>query len=598
MENRTRFNTFEFLNPTQSDFDILFSLYWTTEADLPVQWHCFKNHHEPVPNPGKDADPEALEAYKAAYAEENEITNKLYTIMEAKDDYMKEGGYNAILTPDEKERMEKFEAEFEATPDKTKEQFQKCSVFINDLLQEPNRRYAETLYDSKEDLENSFNQTLDGLTNDSFQWYVNRLKRNYKARIESLKAVEDPLPKEANDYIFSELTHNLNRCKRTYNQALDYTEIYLSLQLYAAKHAPDKFGEDTLNNFYQAIDRRILSWGIKPGKRSKQIERESSERIIHLAQDEMMYTPINHITREYMQLHPNKRNTNPDKETGNIEVYHNDIKSIWTDDGFKHALSVTGKKIFTIIMAASKKEKSDTVLLSRDELADRCYIDISTKAKRDKFSRDLKNIVYPLGSLCIRSSDNSTAGQINYFSSTNFDGHTLRAVIGQDYFKNVLPKIPVSQTPESFFMMKGQEDLELILIFCMALHYTRPDNIEHGTNGTVKIKTLVEWGKDVFNTASWKEKDKNQKVIRKKGQEKRCADRYKKALNTLASVKLKDGKPDFRYEFYPQNSDESKSIADTTPEEFLDGKIIFSFASIGCADKAITEKKSTGKSCK
>jgi hypothetical protein len=571
---------------TWTGIDDIFLKEWNNDIDLPHQWACFKMFHRGIEKPADDATPEEREEYTKARHEEYDTTNDLFTSANAKRKYLLNGGYNRVFTDAEREKFNEYKKNDSFNDLPTEEQIET----VHNLLKEPERRFAESLFNDPEELQHYFYDRLDEQTPDSFQWFNDRLKRNYKLIIADLKRIKDRPEqteelKQYNTELIKAYQHDLNCCRRTYSQASNYLRIYLSLYLYAAKHAPEKYGEDTLEKFNQAIDKKILSWKIKPGKRTKQLERDSSDRIIHLVQDEMIYTPINHITRQYLEHYPNKRNTKHNPESGKIEVFHNDIASIWTDPGFKRALSVTGKKVFTIIMAASKKSGSDTVYLNRDELAKRCYIDISTKAKRDKFSRDLKGIIQSLGSLCIRSEDRHTAEQVNYFSSTKFDGKTLRAVIGKDYYEKYLPKIPVSQTPESFFMMKGREDLELVLILSMAFQYTQSNNIAKGTNGTIKIQTLVEWGEDVFNTAHWNNR----------GQEKRCADRYKKALNTLASVRLKNGKPDFQFEFYPRNSDESKPIEDTTPEEFLDGKIRFSFTSINCADRSIEQENDKEK---
>lgn len=237
--------------------DNVFLNEWNNDPDLPHQWLCYKIFHKAVPEPEQGATPEALEEYRTAWREEYERTNNLITSANAKRNYLREGGYNAVFTDDEHTKFNEY---------KTSEEFNNLppaeqTKIMAELLQKPECRFAESLFTGREDLQQHFNDALAELTPDSFQWFIDRLQRNYKMIIHDIKrSLSASDTKESK--LLTAYQNDLKFCGNTHEFAAVYLRIYLSLYLYAAKHAPEKYGENTLDSFIKAISNKVLSWNL------------------------------------------------------------------------------------------------------------------------------------------------------------------------------------------------------------------------------------------------------------------------------------------------------------------------------------------------
>lgn len=259
--NKTLFHIDSITFTSGEGIDDIFVNEWNKDPDLPRQYACFKIFHRGIPQPAADATPEEREEYEKARHEEYSETDQLMTSGTLKRMYLVDGGYNKILTADEKKILDEYKTsrDFQDLP--LNEQKEK----IRELQREPNRRFAEYLFSDRKELRHYFYSQMDKRTPDSFQWFIDRMQRNYQMIIRDLKRIEaKPDRTEEQQQKDADLLRayqaDLNFTGRTREYAEIYLRIYLSLYLYSARHAPGKFGSDTLEEFNQAIEKKIESW--------------------------------------------------------------------------------------------------------------------------------------------------------------------------------------------------------------------------------------------------------------------------------------------------------------------------------------------------
>lgn len=514
------------------------------------------------------------------------------TSIETANEYLTVKGIHGIFTSDEYATLESYKQRLDEEWDNNKDfSLENVYQFVSDLLTAPKRRFIEQLFPDAEAIRGSFFKKLTDETKENHALFLFIAKHNCELIMSIYeREAEEAGPLEDNK-LYKTVKSMKWHCRRDYKSACDYLRIIASAELYAARNAADLYGDDLLNELEKAIEAKVHEWGFKPpqkkkGKRPERSERidTTSQAIEELIRGKTLFPPMNATLRNYTQLSHSMRNAEIDEYEHTVTKRRGNLTTIWTRYGDKNALaglSVMGKKIFILLISSmkdkcenNKPSKNRTIMFTRDQLADRCYINISTKPLKDKFTRDLHPMVRSLASQNQVWTDKGTTKQMNPFSVVEFDGKTLKATFTPEFVEEIAP-LPLVQYPEIYFQVSAKQEYEQILIENFACQYTNITNVKSGNNSRVTIKKAVEWVSDCFNASEWEERDGK----KHKGTTKRTADRMKKALQNIENMKT-NGKQDFEYEFYPKGKDKSKPIEKTTTDEFMNGTIEFMFHSI------------------
>lgn len=540
-----------------------------------------------------------LEGLKKEEAETKKAVEKftahidgIKTSIETANEYLTVKGIYGIFTSDEYATLESYKQRLDEEWDNNKEfSLDKVYQFVSDLLTAPKRRFIEQLFPDAEAIRGSFFKKLTDETKENHALFLFIAKHNCELIMSIYeREAEEAGPLEDNKF-YKTVKSMKWHCRRDYKSACDYLRIITSAELYAARNAADLYGDDLLNELEKAIEAKVHEWGFKPpqkkkGKRPERSERidTTSQAIEELIRGKTLFPPMNATLRNYTQLSHSMRNAEIDEYEHTVTKRRGNLTTIWTRYGDKNALaglSVMGKKIFILLISSmkdkcenNKPSKNRTIMFTRDQLADRCYINISTKPLKDKFTRDLHPMVRSLASQNQVWTDKGTTKQMNPFSVVEFDGKTLKATFTPEFVEEIAP-LPLVQYPEIYFQVSAKQEYEQILIENFACQYTNITNVKSGNNSRVTIKKAIEWVSDCFNVSEWEGRNGR----KREGATKRTADRMKKALQNIENMKTNE-KQDFEYEFYPKGKEKSKPIEKTTTDEFMNGIIEFMFHSI------------------